>query len=73
MKSQLKTADRSGARVALLVGPEEVSDGEVILKPLRGAGEQQRVPVAEVVEAVRATRPPDGGPDLPPPTRKDPS
>jgi histidyl-tRNA synthetase len=73
MKSQLKTADRSGARVALLVGPDEVSDGEVILKPLRGAGEQQRVPVAGVVEAVRATRPPDGGPDLPPPTRKDPS
>ena len=71
MKSQLKTADRSGARVALLVGPDEVSDGEVILKPLRGAGEQQRVPVAGVVEAVRATRPPDGGPDLPSPTRKD--
>jgi histidyl-tRNA synthetase len=73
MKSQLKTADRSGARVALLVGPEEASAKVVLLKPLRGDGEQQRVPVAEVVEAVRATRPPDGGSEAPPPTRKDPS
>ncbi len=73
MKSQLKAADRSGARVALLVGPEDLATATVILKPLRSDGDQQRVPVTGVVEAVRATRPTDAGPDGPPPNRKDPS
>jgi histidyl-tRNA synthetase len=53
MKSQMKSADRSGALVALIVGPDEVAAGTVILRPLRGAGEQRTVPVADVVEAVQ--------------------
>jgi histidyl-tRNA synthetase len=52
MKSQLKSADRSGARVALIVGPDEVAAGTVSLRPLRGTGEQRSVARAEVVEAV---------------------
>jgi histidyl-tRNA synthetase len=35
MKAQMKAADRSGARVALLVGPQEVGDGQVTLRDLR--------------------------------------
>jgi len=71
MKSQLKSADRSGAPVALLVGPQEVATHTVIVKPLRGGGDQRPVPVAEVVEAVRAARPTAGGPEGPPPIRRD--
>jgi histidyl-tRNA synthetase len=42
LKSQLKKADRSGARFALVWGDEEVAAGEVLFKPLRG-GEQRRL------------------------------
>ena len=54
MKAQLRAADHSGARVALIVGPDEVAEGTVSLKPLRGGGEQRIVQTADVVEAVRA-------------------
>jgi histidyl-tRNA synthetase len=53
IKSQLRSADRSGARVALIVGPDEVSAGTVSLRPLRGTGEQRTVARSAVVEAVR--------------------
>ncbi len=53
MKSQLKSADRSGARVALIVGPDELASATVSLRPLRGNGEQRRVARSEVVDAVR--------------------
>ena len=43
MKSLMKRADRSGARIALIVGGDELASGTVTLKPLRGQGEQQRV------------------------------
>ncbi|MFC6671667.1 histidine--tRNA ligase [Marinobacterium aestuariivivens] len=42
-KSQMKKADRSGAAVALILGEDEVAQGEVTLKPLRGEGEQLKV------------------------------
>jgi histidyl-tRNA synthetase len=35
MKAQMKAADRSGARFALLVGPEELAAGEVTIRDLR--------------------------------------
>ena len=53
LKSQMKAADRSGARVALIVGPDETVAGTVSLRPLRGAGDQINVPRAQVIEAVR--------------------
>ncbi len=63
MKSQLKSADRSGARWAVLVGPEELAAGTVTLRPLRTAGEQRPVPLDEVVAAVAAaTETPEGEP-----------
>ena len=51
MKSQLKSADRSGARVALIVGPDEMAAGTVSLRPLRGTGDQRTVPRSPVVDA----------------------
>ena len=49
----MKAADRSGAHVALIVGPDETAAGTVSLRPLRGAGDQRSVPRSQVVEAVR--------------------
>jgi histidyl-tRNA synthetase len=66
MRSQLKSADRSGAVVAVIVGPEEEAAGEVTLRPLRGTGEQRRVGRAVVVGAVRQAARREG--DGPPPT-----
>jgi len=40
-KSQFKKADASGARFALVFGPDEIARGEVAVKPLRDGGEQQ--------------------------------
>ena len=40
MKSQMKTADRSGAVYAVIVGSDELAAGTVTVKPLRGGGDQ---------------------------------
>jgi histidyl-tRNA synthetase len=53
MKAQFKAADRSGARVALVVGPDELAAGTVTVRTLRGEGAQRTVPVDAVVDAVR--------------------
>jgi histidyl-tRNA synthetase len=47
MKSQMKLADRSGARVALLVGPQELAAGEITIRDLRSDDfEQAQLSVA---------------------------
>lgn len=51
-KSQMKRADGSGAPLAVIIGDDEAAAGEVSLKPLRDAGEQQRVALADLAEAV---------------------
>jgi histidyl-tRNA synthetase len=48
-KSQFKRADRSGAQLALVIGDDESARGEVTIKPLRGAGEQQNVTRQDIV------------------------
>jgi histidyl-tRNA synthetase len=53
MKSQMKLADRSGARLALIVGPEERAAGTVTVRPLRAEGEQREVPLEQVVAVVK--------------------
>jgi histidyl-tRNA synthetase len=45
-KSQMRKADASGARVALIIGEDELKAAAVTVKPLREAREQQRVPRA---------------------------
>ncbi|HET7198307.1 MAG TPA: histidine--tRNA ligase, partial [Burkholderiales bacterium] len=42
LKSQMRKADASGARFALIVGEEELRAGEVSVKPLRGEAAQSR-------------------------------
>ncbi len=54
MKSQFKSADRSGALVALVVGPQEVEAGTVGPAPLRSEAEQRSVPRAAIVEELEA-------------------
>ncbi|MEM7377867.1 MAG: histidine--tRNA ligase [Pseudomonadota bacterium] len=49
-KAQFKRADKSGAAVALVVADQELADGTVTLKPLRGAGEQETVSVDRLIE-----------------------
>ena len=56
MKAQMKLADRSGARLALIVGPEELRTETVLLRPLRGDGGQRSVKAGEVVAAVQEER-----------------
>jgi histidyl-tRNA synthetase len=54
MKSQMKAADRSGARLALLVGEDEVARAAVTIRHLRGDAPQQEVLRADVIERVRS-------------------
>lgn len=51
-KSQFKRADRSGARLALVLADQELADGTVGLKDLREGGEQQAHPVDAVVHVL---------------------
>jgi histidyl-tRNA synthetase len=51
-KSQMKKADASGARFAVIIGDDEVAAGSVTLKPLRGGGEQKRLAPREALEEV---------------------
>ena len=54
MKSQMKQADRAGARVALIVGDQEVVDGTVTVRDL-GTSQQEAIARGDVVEHVRKT------------------
>ncbi|MCC3749860.1 MAG: histidine--tRNA ligase [Halorhodospira halophila] len=52
-KAQLKRADRSGARVALILGDEEHAAGALTIKDLRGEDGQQRLPFDDAVKYLR--------------------
>jgi len=53
MKAQMKLADRSGARLALIVGSGEKAEGTVTVRPMRSAGGQRSVALAEIIDEVR--------------------
>ncbi len=53
-KSQMKKADASGAAFALIIGDDEVANGRVAVKPLRGGGDQVAVAVSEVAAELAA-------------------
>ena len=55
-KAQMKRADASGARFALIVGDDEAAADRVALKPLREAGEQTSLPPDEVAARLMAAR-----------------
>jgi len=52
-KSQMKKADASAAICALVIGDDEVAANSVMLKPLRGGGEQQRVGLNDLQQKIR--------------------
>lgn len=49
-KAQMKKADRSAARYALIIGDDEVAASEVTLKPMLVAGEQARLSLDKAIE-----------------------
>jgi histidyl-tRNA synthetase len=53
MKAQMKAADRSGADVAVLVGPDEVAAGVATLRALRDERPQEIVARTDLIETVR--------------------
>ena len=52
MKAQMRAADRSGAGVVVIVGPDERASGTAVLRPLRG-GEQTTVARADVLSHLK--------------------
>ncbi len=57
-KAQFRRADRSGARLALILGDDELQRGVAGLKPLRSAdggapAQQQEVPLREIANSLR--------------------
>ena len=53
LKSQLKKADSSGARIALILGESEIRQGVVQLKPLRGQGQSQNLKIEQLAEFIK--------------------
>jgi histidyl-tRNA synthetase len=53
MKSQMKAADRSGARVAVLVGSNELDAGVVTIRPLRGDDVQFSATRSDLLDSVK--------------------
>ena len=55
-KSQMKKADRSGARYAAILGDDEATANEISLKPLLQVGEQVRCKLTDVTKQIGAPR-----------------
>jgi histidyl-tRNA synthetase len=52
-KSQMKRADRSGAKYAAILGDDEAAAGEISLKPLLEKAEQIRCKLGDVVKHIK--------------------
>jgi len=52
MKAQMKSADRSGAKIALIIGSEEVESSTIMLRPM-GSGEQYSIAREKCVGEIR--------------------
>jgi histidyl-tRNA synthetase len=57
MKAQMKLANRSGARFALIVGDDELAAGTVVVKPMHGDGEQVAIARSTIVAELVARTP----------------
>ncbi len=55
-KAQLKRADGSAARYAIILGEDEVKSGRLSLKPLRGQGEQATIDLAQAIKSIKQGR-----------------
>lgn len=54
LKSQMRSADKSGAAFALIIGEDELKAGTCAVKPLKHAGEQTIVPFASVPSTLQS-------------------
>jgi histidyl-tRNA synthetase len=52
-RSQMKKADKSGARYAIVLGENELASGTVGLKPLRSSDDQQNIDTAELPSVLK--------------------
>ncbi len=52
IKSQMKKADKSGARLAVIIAENEVANAEATLKPLRGDSEQRTVKQSDMADVL---------------------
>ncbi len=55
-KSQMKKADASGARFAVIIGDDEAAADRVSVKPLREDAQQVRVPIDEAVRLIKKAK-----------------
>lgn len=55
-KAQMKKADASGARFAVIIGDEEAAAEQVTLKSLREAAQQARASLSEAVDLIKNSR-----------------
>jgi len=63
LKSQLRRADRSGARYALILGENEIASGAATVKDLRQEAQQETVPLAGLAEFFKSRPQPSGSGD----------
>ena len=52
MKAQMKAADRSGAKVSIIIGSNEFDAGQVLIRPMN-SGDQYTVERAQLLTAIR--------------------
>ena len=52
MKSQMKAADKSGARIAIIIGSDEVAAESFVLRPLRSEDQQVTLPRNELMTSI---------------------
>lgn len=53
LKSQMRSADKSGAAFALIIGEDELKAGTCAVKPLKAKGEQQTVPLQDAPSHIK--------------------
>ena len=51
--SQFKRADKSGSKIALIVGEEELKDNTISIKNLRGKESQETLSLDQVIETLK--------------------
>ena len=53
LRSQMRSADKSGATLALIMGEEELKNSSCSIKFLKSKKEQQEVPLNELLEKIK--------------------
>jgi histidyl-tRNA synthetase len=52
LKNQMKKADRCGAKLVLIMGEDELAQGQIQIKPLQGQGQQKSISLDQVLAHV---------------------